>query len=110
MGRIFPAVFWLLSISAYAAEPKWIHAPSADFEIFSSASDADTRRVLQHFERVRSFFASTMAGGTKQRAEPVRVIVFGSKREYDQYRINEFATAYYAQIGGRDYIVLGGVS
>ncbi len=66
--------------------------------------------MLQHFERVRSFFDSVLAGGAKQRAEPVRVVVFGSKKEYDQYRLNEFAAAYYMQMNGRDYIVLGGVS
>jgi hypothetical protein len=38
------------------------------------------------------------------------VIVFGSKNEYDQYRPNDFAAAFYTQIAGRDYIVLGGVS
>ncbi len=37
-------------------------------------------------------------------------MVFGSKKEYEQYRPNEFAIAYYTQIAGRDYIVLSGVS
>lgn len=109
MSRILSTAFGLLSISAFAAEPRWIHVPSADFEIFSSASEADTRQVLQHFERVRSFF-DTGVVGAKQQAEPVRVIVFGSKKEYDQYRLNDFSAAYYTQIAGRDYIVLGGVS
>jgi len=110
MGRILSAALALLSISALAAEPKWIHVPSSDFEIFSSAGESETRSVLQHFERVRSFFDSKAAEGVKQRAEPVRVVVFGSKKEYEQYHLNAFATAYYMEIAGRDYIVLGGVS
>src|SRR6185503_8105540 len=79
------------------AEPKWIRMPSADFEIYSSASEGDTRRVLQYFERVRSFFEQAMGAGVVKRREPVRVIVFGSKKEYEQYRPNDFATAFYTQ-------------
>jgi len=92
------------------AEPKWIRMPSADFEIYSSAGEGDTRRALQYFERVRSFFEQTLGGGAQQKREPVRVILFGSKKEYEEYRPNEFAAAYYTQIAGRDYIVLGSVN
>ncbi len=84
--------------------------PSADFEIYSSAGEGDTRRTLQYFERVRSFFDQSLGGGTQQKREPVRVILFGSKKEYEEYRPNEFAAAYYTQIAGRDYIVLGSVN
>jgi hypothetical protein len=114
MARIFPPALGLLcgllSMSAFGAESKWVHVASADFEIFSSAGESDTRSVLQHFERVRSFFDSRVAPAAKQQEEPVRVIVFGSKKEYEQYRPNDFAAAFYTQIAGRDYIVLGGVS
>jgi tetratricopeptide (TPR) repeat protein len=110
MAKMLPVAFWLLTLSAFGAEPKWIHVPSADFEIFSSAGEADTRRVLQHFERVRSFFDSLPSSTSKQQAPPVRVIVFGAKKEYDLYRPNDFAVAFYTQIAGRDYIVFGGVS
>ena len=34
--------------------------------------------------------------------------MFSSKKEYVQYRPNEVADAFYTQIAGRDYIVLGG--
>ena len=97
----------LFLTSAWGAEPKWIRVPSADFEIYSSAGEGDTRRVLESFERVRDFFEQATGAKGRQRREPVRVIVFGSKKEYDQYRPNDFATAFYTQITGRDYIVLG---
>jgi Tfp pilus assembly protein PilF len=102
LGVILPAV--------RGAEPKWIRMPSADFEIYSSAGEGDTRRALQYLERVRSFFEQALGGGAGQKREPVRVIVFGSKKEYEQYRPNDFAAAYYTQIAGRDYIVLGSVN
>jgi tetratricopeptide (TPR) repeat protein len=111
MSRISAAVFWLLlTIPAFSADPRWIHIPSSDFEIFSSAGESDTRRVLLYFERVRTFFDASASPASKQRTEPVRVIVFGSRKEYDQYRFNEFADAYYTQVAGRDYIVLSSAS
>ena len=110
MKRLLHFALGLLYFSAaVAAEPKWLHVPSTDFEIFSTAGESDTRGVLQHFERVRSFFAPNVPQDVKLHAEPVRVIVFGSKKEYEQYRPNAFAEAFYTQIAGRDYIVLGGV-
>jgi len=104
------AVLTVALAAARGAEPKWIRMPSADFEIYSSASEGDTRRALQYFERVQSFFEQSLGAGTRQKREPVRVIVFGSKKEYEQYRPNEFAAAYYTQIAARDYIVLGSVN
>lgn len=101
------AVLTLFLSAAWGAEPKWIRVPSADFEIYSSAGEGDTRRVLQSFERVRDFFKQATGANARQKTEPVRVIVFGSKKEYDQYRPNDFAAAFYTQIAGRDYIVLG---
>jgi tetratricopeptide (TPR) repeat protein len=103
------AVVTLFLTAAWGAEPKWIRMPSADFEIYSSANERDTRRVLQYFERVRSFFQQAAGLKEEQKGEPVHVIVFSSKKEYAQYRPNQVADAFYTQIAGRDYIVLGGV-
>ena len=111
MYRTLRVAIWLVSFSpAFSAEPKWIHVASADFDVLSSAGESETRRVLQHFERVRSFFEQTISEGVKQQAAPVRVVVFGSKKEYEQYRPNDFAAAFYTQLAGRDYIVLGAVN
>ena len=83
--------------------------PSGDFEIYSSAGEGDTRLVLQYFGRVRAFFEQKL-GGSEQKSDPVRIIIFNSKKEYEPYRLNEFAVAYYTQVAGRDYIVLSGTS
>jgi tetratricopeptide (TPR) repeat protein len=96
--------------SAQAAEPKWIRMPSADFEIYSSAGQGDTRRLLEYLERVHSFFEQGMGGGASPKRQPVRVVLFGSAKEYEQYRFNNIAVAYYAHIAARDYIVLGSVN
>ena len=101
------AVLTVFLAAALGADPKWIRMPSSDFEIYSSAGEGDTRRVLQYFERVRDFFEQSMGGGVRGKREPVRVIVFGSKKDYEPFRPNGFADAYYTQAAGRDYIVLG---
>jgi Tfp pilus assembly protein PilF len=92
---------------AFGADPRWIRMPSGDFEIYSSAGEGETRLALQYFERVRDFFEQAM-GGSAQKTDPVRIIIFNSKKEYEPYRPNEFASAFYTKVAGRDYIVLGG--
>src|SRR5204863_8988570 len=37
---------------------------------------------------------------------PVRLVAFGSAKEYEPYRLNEFAIAYYHETLDRDYIVM----
>ncbi len=46
-------------------------------------------------------------GSSPAKMDPIRIIIFGSKKEFDPYRLNESAIAYYTQVRGRDYIVLG---
>jgi Tfp pilus assembly protein PilF len=98
----------LLSVCwAGAAEPHWIRMHSLDFEIYSTASEKSTRETLHQFEQVRDFFTQTM-GVDASRSTSLRIVVFGSKKEYNAYRPNDFAAAYYLPTPDRDYIVLGG--
>lgn len=99
----FAALICAATLSA--AEPRWIRITTPDFEIYSTAGERATRETLQHFEQVRSFFQQTL-GASDSRKQPVRIVVFGSKKEYEPYRINEFAVAYYLGGAERDYIVL----
>ncbi len=96
----------LLCLSvARGAEVRWIRLQSANFEMYSSAGEKSTRETLKYFEQVRGFFAQAMPSAMDQPL-PVRIVAFGSRKEYDPYRINEFATAYYQGTAERDYIVL----
>ncbi len=90
-----------------AREPHWIRLRSANFEIYSSAGERSTRDILTYFEQVRGFFMQTLA--RRMTTEPVFIVAFGSKKEYEPYRLNEFATAYYRSTADRDYIVLSDV-
>jgi tetratricopeptide (TPR) repeat protein len=90
---------------ASAAESRWIRLQSPNFELYTSAGPRNARDTLREFEQVRGFFIQAF-GGPPAKAMPVRLVTFGSQREYEPYRINEFATAFYHQARGRDYIVM----
>lgn len=81
---------------------------SDNFEIYSTASEGSTRETLTYFEQIRSFFLQTTGKGIDA-APPITLVAFGSPKEYEPYRLNDFATAYYHQTVDHDYIVLGSV-
>ena len=95
---------------ASGAESKWIRLKSANFELYSSAGLRNARETLKEFEQVRGFFLQVF-GGPPAKPVPVRLVVFGSAKEYEPYRYNEFSTAYYQPTADHDYIVMshGGV-
>jgi Flp pilus assembly protein TadD len=78
---------------------------SANFEMYSSAGEKSTRETLAYFEQVRGIFAQAMVKAV-EKPLPVRIVAFGSRKEYERYRINDFASAYYQGTAERDYIVL----
>jgi hypothetical protein len=107
---------WLLAllslvaaVSAIAAGPRWIRAQSPNFEVYSTADEASVRDTLLEFEEVRSFFQSLSlfdAARPAARPLPVRIVAFRSDKEYEPYRPNEFADAYYFSGVERDNIVM----
>ena len=96
----------LLSAAANAREPVWITMQNENFRVYSTASERATRDALNQFERVRGFFMQ-FTGVVPDRAAPVSVVIFGTEREYQPYRLNAFATAYYSSYSDRDFIVIG---
>ena len=94
----------LIAVST-AAEPRWIVMRLGNFEVFSTAGERATRDTVRQFQQARNFFNQalpSLQGGDV----PVRVVVFGSKKEYEPYKFNEFAAAYYHSSGQHDYIVM----
>jgi tetratricopeptide (TPR) repeat protein len=96
----------LFAVSLPAADPQWIQMTSDHFRVFSSAKERETRAALEHLERVSGFFAQ-LIGHTPSASAPVDVVIFGSEKEYEPVRINEFAVAYYSGQSEHDYIVIG---
>src|SRR3974377_121691 len=95
--------------AAASAEPRCIHIHSANFEIYSSASEGSSRETLRYFEQVRSFFLQA-TGRSVSKPVPVYIIDFGSEKESLPFRPNEFAAAFYHGGAERDYIVLSRAS
>lgn len=93
------------SLILCAADPRWIRLRSAHFEMYTTASERDARETLKYFEQVRSFFQQGM-GSIPGKALPVRIVAFNSKKEYEPYRFNNFATAFYHPTPTADEIVL----
>ena len=103
-------VFLSLTLPAISAESHWIRLRSSNFELYSSSNLRSARDTIREFEQVRGFFLQAF-GGPPAKPVPVRLVAFGSTKEYEPYRLNEFAIAYYHQTPDRDYIVMsrGGV-
>ena len=97
----------LLLVQFSAAEERWIRMRSPDFEIFSTTSERTTRDTLRQFEQVHSFFTQAM-NADAAKSGSIRILVFGSRKEFAIYRPKEFAAAFYMPGLERDYIVLGG--
>jgi tetratricopeptide (TPR) repeat protein len=99
------AIVSLLCVGLCAAEPRWIKLKSPDFEMYTSASEKAARETLHYFEEVRSFFVQgkvALPGKTL----PIRIIAFGSTKEYTPYAPNDFTSAFYHHGITSDDIVL----
>lgn len=95
----------LFAATCFAAEPKWIRLQSPNFEIYSTASESSTRDTLKQFEQARAFFLTAMPM-KDTKPLPVRIVQFSSQKEYEPYRFNSFASAYYKPGAERDTIVM----
>jgi Flp pilus assembly protein TadD len=95
----------LLGLSLFGADAHWTRLKSANFEMYTTASERSARETLKYFEQVRSFFQQGM-GNIPGKALPVRIVAFNSKKEYEPYRLNSFASAFYHGTDTTDDIVL----
>jgi len=98
-------LLWLGLEPAAGAGPSWLKLRSAHFELYTTAGERTGRQTILYFEQVRGFFEKATGLRPKSGVE-TRIIVFQSEREFRAYRMNEFASAYYASVRDRDYIVI----
>jgi tetratricopeptide (TPR) repeat protein len=97
-----------LETGADAAEA-WLKLSTPNFELYTTAGEKKGREAILYFEQVRSFFME--ASGSKRLSEfPVRIVAFRGEKQYQPYRINDFAIAYYSQGRRGDYIVMQDIS
>src|ERR1700683_419013 len=104
MRSKFVFVAWF-GFTLFGADARWIRLRSANFEMYTTASERSARETLKYFEQVRSFFQQGM-GSIPGKSLPVRIVAFNSRKEYEPYRLNNFATAFYHPTERSDDIVL----
>jgi len=91
-------------LPAAAADP-WLRIQSPNFELFTTTGERNGRDLVQHFEQVRAFFAEAF-GSQPTAARPARIIVFRNDKEYEPYRPNQSASAFYQPGIDHDFIVM----
>ena len=99
---------FLLALPVFSASTTaagWIRVRSQHFEVYSSAGAPATKETVRHFEQARNFFGRAM-GSRDLPSGLVRIVAFGSEKEFEPYRVNEFATAYYMGGSEQDTIVM----
>jgi tetratricopeptide (TPR) repeat protein len=103
------AAWCVLVVGARAAGPPdpWIRIKSTNFELLTTAGDRAGRDLIRYFEQVHAFFAEAM-GFTGAGSRKVRIVAFRSEREFEPYRPNEVATAFFQTGLTHDSIVMGG--
>lgn len=92
-------------LNLVTAETRWTRIASPHFEMYTTAGERSAKSTISYFEQVRSFFAQTMPHPPEEPVR-VRIVAFNSMKEYEPYRFNEFATAYYRSTADHDYIVM----
>src|SRR5713101_7266932 len=109
-ARLFWIAWCLAPAGVLAADADpWLRMKSANFELFTTAGERSGRDLIRHFEQVRSFFvqAFQLRGPG---ARPAQVIAFRSEKEYEPYRPNRFATAFFQGGAAHDFIVMQSAS
>ncbi len=91
------------------AADQWTRIQSANFELFTTAGEKKGLEAVLYFEQVRQLFANVSAS-KKAPTLPVRIIAFRSDKEFEPYRVNEFAAAYYLGGHDRNYIVMKSIA
>src|SRR5579863_5812956 len=107
-GGTVAALLVLGSLSAAPADP-WLRINSAHFELFTTAGERHGREAIRHLERVRSFFQQAF-GLLPRDGNPVQIVAFRTEKEYEPYRFNQVANAYFVSGLDHDFIVMQNAS
>ncbi len=98
------ALFFIFA-GLLTAETRWIKIATPHFEMYTSAGERSALDTLRYFEQVRSFFSQNLPHPLEETG-PVRIVAFSSEKEYQPYRPNDFAIAFYHETARHEYIVM----
>jgi len=96
-------LFWTAAPALFGAE--WIKMNSANFELYTSSTEAEGRQTLEMFEKTRDFFLRVKASTVVSQL-PVTLVLFDSAKEYRPYSPRANAPAFFVGDEERDYIVM----
>jgi Tfp pilus assembly protein PilF len=85
---------------------QWVRLTTPHFELYTTEGEKRGRETVLYFETIRSFFTQAATTGNGITDFPVRIIAFKSEKQYEPYRPNNVAFAYYTSSRTRDYIVM----
>ena len=103
--RLATGVIAAAFFAAPAGQDPWIKITSANFVLYTTAGEGSGRDLVRHFEQVRSFFGQAF-GESRPNAKPACIIAFGHEKEFEPYRFNESATAFFHAGSSHDFIVM----
>src|SRR6476659_9670049 len=108
LSRVVVSLFMLLGLGVMGpirAETKWIRMRTANFEVYSSIGERQTRNTLKYFEQVREFFIK-LNGREPKSPAPAFIVIFGNRKDAEAAGMKPSTFGYFAPIGDRDYLVL----
>lgn len=85
---------------------QWVRLSTPHFELYTTEGEKRGRETILYFETIRSFFTQAAPMGNGITDFPVRIIAFKSEKQYQPYRANNVAFAYFTYSRTRDYIVM----
>src|SRR5689334_1837025 len=75
----------LLTVSAFAAEPRWLQVQSPHFVVITDAGEKRAREVVFHFEQMRSVYGSLMVRQKVNLPIPMQIVAFRNTKEMRQF-------------------------
>lgn len=105
---IRPVILFLFFAWTSLAAEKWVRASTPNFELYTPLSEKSAREKVLYFEQLREFMSKSTRAIAQDSRIPVRIILFQTEKQFEPYRPNEVAAAYYTSGLDRDYIAIGG--
>ena len=104
-GFVRCIVLAALSAQYLFASSAWLRLTTRHFDLYSSLNAKRSAALFESLENARRALELLQLAGPPA-PSPLRVIAFGSSKEYAAFRLDRSSPGYYLHSPGRDYIVL----
>ena len=102
-------ILFLFIFTSPLSAAEWIRLRSENFELLTSADQAQGQQLLQQFEQVANFFQELNQTPSTS-SIPLRIVAFSNEQEFAPFRAHQGASAFFDTAPDADYIVLSGTS